>query len=192
LSHSDRAVVRAAQAGDTEAREVLARSCRRTAYLFALQLTGHREDALDLAQDAMLRFFASLSRFDPARPVRPWLLQIVRNLVRDRSRRMRIRRTESLAPDADVLAFEPTDPSPNPEQRARRAELQRLLWSAACRLPQRYREVVALRDYLGLTYNEIAEALRIPRGTVMSRLHRARTQLRRAVLNHLEEEARHG
>jgi RNA polymerase sigma-70 factor (ECF subfamily) len=190
LSLSEQATVRAAQAGDAQAREALATSCRRIAFLFALQLTGHRDDAMDLAQDATLRFFASLSRFDAARAVRPWLLQIVRNLVRDRARRMRVRRTESLDRDREAVVFEAIDPSPSPEQNASKAELQRILWIAVCRLPQRYREVIALRDYLGLSYREIAEALRIPRGTVMSRLHRARTRLRDAARSRLEGEAR--
>ena len=82
-----------AQQGEAEALEELARSCRQQAYVFALQLIGHPDDALDVAQDAMVRFFRSLSRFDPSRPVRPWLLRIVRNLVRDRARRLRVRRT---------------------------------------------------------------------------------------------------
>ena len=191
LSISEQGMVRAAQAGNLQAREALATSCRRTAFLFALHLTGHREDAMDLAQDAILRFFASLSRFDADRAVRPWLLQIVRNLVRDRSRRMRVRRTESIEPDPEVLVFEAVDPSPSPEQTASLGELQRILWTAVCRLPRRYREVIALRDYLGLSYNEIAETLRIPRGTVMSRLHRARTQLRDSIRSRIVGEARH-
>jgi RNA polymerase sigma-70 factor (ECF subfamily) len=191
LSISSQGTVRAAQAGDPQAREALARSCRRTAYLFALQLTGHREDAMDLAQDASLRFFASLSRFDANRPVRPWLLQIVRNLVRDRARRLRVRRIQSLEPDPELLVPEAVDPSPNPEQNARLGELQRILWMTVCRLPHRYREVIALRDYLGLSYAEISEALRIPRGTVMSRLHRARTRLRDSIRSRIDGEVRH-
>ena len=87
-----------AQQGEADALDELARSCRQQAYVFALQLIGHPDDALDVAQDAMVRFFRSLGRFDPSRPVRPWLLRIVRNLVRDRARRLRIRRTESLEP----------------------------------------------------------------------------------------------
>ena len=75
-----------AQRGEETALDELARSCRQQAYVFALQLTGNPDDALDVAQDAMLRFFRSLGQFDPSRPVRPWLLRIVRNLIRDRSR----------------------------------------------------------------------------------------------------------
>ncbi|MCU0233144.1 MAG: sigma-70 family RNA polymerase sigma factor [Thermoanaerobaculales bacterium] len=170
-----------AQRGETSALDELARSCRQQAYLFALQLTGHPDDALDVAQDAMLRFFRSLGRFDPERPVRPWLLHIVRNLVRDRARRRRVRRTESLEPDEGVLRLEPSDPGPDPEALASRRQLQALAWRCLQALPSEYREVLVLRDYQGLAYAEIAAALEIPRGTVMSRLHRARRRLQELV-----------
>ena len=117
-----------AQQGEADALDKLARSCRQQAFVFALQLIGHPDDALDVAQDAMVRFFRSLERFDPSRPVRPWLLRIVRNLVRDRARRLRVRRTESLEPaDDDALRFEPRDDAPDPEAQATRREQQALV-----------------------------------------------------------------
>ncbi len=167
-----------AQRGETAALDELARSCRQQAYVFALQLIGNPDDALDVAQDAMVRFFRSLGRFDSTRPVRPWLLRIVRNLVRDRARRNRIRRTESLEPaDDDALRFEPRDDSPDPEALAERRQLQQLVWECLQELPPQYRETLVLRDYQDLAYAEIASTLNIPRGTVMSRLHRARRLL---------------
>ncbi len=178
---SETQTVLLAQRGEESALDELARSCRQQAYVFALQLTGHPDDALDVAQDAMLRFFRSLTRFDAERPVRPWLLHIVRNLVRDRARRQRVRRTESLEPDEGVLRLEPSDPGPDPEALASRRQLQALAWRCLQELPSDYREVLVLRDYQGLAYAEIAAALEIPRGTVMSRLHRARRRLQELV-----------
>ena len=173
-----------AQRGEADALEELARSCRHQAYVFALQLIGHPDDALDVAQDAMVRFFRSLGRFDPSRPVRPWLLRIVRNLVRDRARRLRVRRTESLEPADDALRFEPRDDAPDPEAMATRRELQALVWKCLKELHPRYREVLVLRDYQDLSYADIAMTLKIPRGTVMSRLHRARRLLQEEVRKH--------
>lgn len=171
-----------AQQGETDALDELARSCRQQAYVFALQLIGHPDDALDVAQDAMVRFFRSLGRFDPSRPVRPWLLRIVRNLVRDRARRLRIRRTESLEPaNDDALRFDPRDDAPDPEALATRREQQALVWKCLQELHPRYREVLVLRDYQDLSYADIATTLKIPRGTVMSRLHRARRLLQAEV-----------
>jgi len=166
-----------AQQGDAQAREELAGLCQRMAFALALQLTGNRDDALDLTQDAMVRFFGSLDRFDRRRPVRPWLMRIVRNLYRDRLRRRRIRRTQSLDEVAPRAVPEPVDTSPGPEFSASRRELQRVVWEEVQKLAPHYREVVVLRDYQDLEYAEIARVLRIPRGTVMSRLHRARKQL---------------
>jgi RNA polymerase sigma-70 factor (ECF subfamily) len=178
---SEAQTVLLAQRGEESALDELARSCRQQAYVFALQLTGQPDDALDVAQEAMLRFFRSLARFDAERPVRPWLLHIVRNLVRDRARRRRVRRTESLEPDVGVLRLEPSDPGPDPEALASRRQLQELAWRCLQELPSDQREVLVLRDYQGLAYAEIAAALEIPRGTVMSRLHRARRRLQELV-----------
>lgn len=188
-----------AQAGDADAGDQLARHCQRQAYLFALQLTGNPDDALDVAQEALLRLFGTLARVDPERPIRPYLLRIVRNLVWDQLRKRRVRKTRSLEDEGRELVLDPPDPSLGPEDLAARRELQRILWTQLATLPARQREVVALRDYMGLSYAEIARALRIPVGTVMSRLHRGRARLRTAVLAHtatgrrtIREEADHG
>jgi RNA polymerase sigma-70 factor (ECF subfamily) len=178
----DTATILRAQRGEREAVDELAHSCRRQAYLLALQLTGDPEEAKDIAQDAMVRFFGSLSRFDAARPVRPWLLRIVRNLIHDRYRRRKVRRTTGpLDPGPDSVVLDPPDPSPGPEESASRHEMRLLVWAALQDLSPKHREIIALRDYQDLSYEEIATALAVPRGTVMSRLHRARMQLREAV-----------
>lgn len=167
--------------GDTRAREDLARECHRQAFLFALHLTRHREEAADVAQDAMLRFFGSIDRFDHERPVRPWLLRIVRNLIRDRARRARVRKVVPLEPTEGELVIEPPSTDPNPETTAERLQLQRLVWRCLDILTEEQREVLVLRDYSGLRYAEIAATTGIPTGTVMSRLHRARCLLRAEV-----------
>ena len=168
----DGQTMRRAQEGDAEAREELARSCQRSAYLFGLQLLRNREDALDVAQEATLRVLGSLSRFDADRPLRPWLLRITRNLVHDRWRRSR-NRTD--VPLSEEILAEPD--SVDPEKRLERLERQRLVWRELAALPEDAREIVVLRDYRDLSYAEIAEVLDVPLGTVMSRLHRARTKL---------------
>lgn len=164
-----------AQAGDEAARDELALECGRDAFAFALQLTRDREDALDVAQETVLRLFRSLGRFDADRPLRPWLLSIAHNLVRDGWRRGRARRAVELDADLLVDASEEGDP----ERRLRRLELQRRVWRALAELPEEAREIVVLRDYRDCSYAEIAGILGIPPGTVMSRLHRARARLAR-------------
>ncbi len=84
-SESER--VELARAGDPVARESLALRHRQPAFLLALQMLGNRDDAMDVTQDAMLRFFTTLGSFDSERRVQPWLFTIVRNQVRDLWRR---------------------------------------------------------------------------------------------------------
>jgi RNA polymerase sigma-70 factor (ECF subfamily) len=176
----DTELVLQARSGVEAAREELARRYREPAYLLGLQLTGNREDALDIAQDALLRFFATLDRFQAERPVRPYLLRIVRNRAADLWRRRRIRRAESL--DAGELPRQIADDRPEPEESARRAELRRRVWRAVSELAPAKREILVLRDYHDLTYAEIAKVLEIPIGTVMSRLHAARKALREILI----------
>jgi len=88
---SDQELVDQARAGRHDARETLARRYRQAAFVLALQMLGNRDDAMDVAQDAMLRFFTSLNSFDRERPIQPWLFAIVRNQVRDLWRRRKRR-----------------------------------------------------------------------------------------------------
>ena len=168
-----------ARKGEAGAREEIARSHRRAAYLFALQLVGNPDDAFDIAQDAMLRFFTTLDRFQGGRPVRPWLFAIVRNRARDHWRRGKVRRHQSLDAGTPDLASALADRRTDPERDAIASERRKLLWVAISRLDSAKREILVLRDFHDLSYAEIAHALEIPIGTVMSRLHAARKRLRR-------------
>jgi RNA polymerase sigma-70 factor (ECF subfamily) len=175
---SDDELLTLAWSGAAEAREELVMRHRGSAYLLALQLLGNRDDALDVAQEALLRFFASFRRITPGRAVRPWLLAIVRNQARDFWRRQRVRRPESIDVDPDILLSQLVDTGPDPEEAVRRAELRRRVWRAIAALSDDHREIVVLRDFHGLSYDELAQALGIKIGTVMSRLHAARQRLR--------------
>ncbi len=176
-------LVTRARLGDGDAQTELAERHRQALFFLALQLMGNRDDAMDVAQEALLRFFNTLNRFDCRRPVRPWLFQIVRNRVVDLYRRRRVRRHDSL--DATDHEGNPQlvliDDSVDPERDASQAELRVRLLAALDELSQIQREILVLRDYQDLSYSEIAEALNIPLGTVMSRLHGARKRLRQTL-----------
>ena len=178
MDNDDGSLLVRALTGDPSAQEDLVRRYRVVAYNTALQLVGNREDALDIAHEAMVRFLRALGRIDGSRPLRPWVYQIVRNLVRDRCRRQALRQAESLETLLAEGAFEPTDAGLDPEAQAIRRDLQRRLSAALASLTEQQREIVVLRDYQDLSYQEIAQVLAIPRGTVMSRLHGARMRLR--------------
>jgi len=171
-------VVLLAQRGDSAARELLAIRYRTPAFRLAMQLLGRPEEAKDVAQDAMLRFFSSLDRFQPERPVLPWLFRIVHNRVRDLQRQRRRRRIDSLDSYLEDTGKEPVSNRPGPEQSTQRRQLQHRIWQVLGSLSPEHREILILREYQDLAYAEIASVLGIPKGTVMSRLHAARRSLR--------------
>ena len=185
-AESDRRLIDQAKAGERAACDALARRHRRAAYLLALQMLGNRDDAMDVTQDAMLRFFSTLKSFDAGRRVQPWLFTIVRNQVRDLWRQ-RQRRPGDAAGEPDALVGQLAAPQPGPEADLQRRELKERVWRALAALPAAKREIIVLRDFHDLSYSELAEVLGIPIGTVMSRLHGARRQLRAR----LEEGGRH-
>lgn len=189
---SESTLVTRARAGDGDAQAELAERHRKALFFLALQLMGNRDDAMDVAQEALLRFFKTLHRFDCRRPVRPWLFQIVRNRVVDLYRRQKVRRHDSLdATDHDGNPYLVlVDSSVNPERDLARSELRVRILEALGQLSHIQREILVLRDYQDLSYSEIAETLNIPIGTVMSRLHGARKRLRQKLQTDLQALAR--
>jgi RNA polymerase sigma-70 factor, ECF subfamily len=148
-------------------------------YRVALSLTGQPADAEDLVQDTLVRAFRALDRFDGAYP-RAWLLTILRNAHANRNRRRRpvLLRDGDDAPGAlDRLA--PRVPAS--EDVVMTDQFEAGVAQALDALPDKHRAVIALVDIDGLSYQQAADALGIPRGTVMSRLHRARARIRAAL-----------
>jgi RNA polymerase sigma-70 factor (ECF subfamily) len=137
----------------------------------AMWFEGSRTEAEDLVQETMIRALQSFHRFQPGTNCRAWLVTILRH-VRSNRRRARIRSPLVSDPD-DRLAETMTFVPPVPQQLTDETVLSALRGIAA-----QYQEVIILCDVEELTYKEIAEALAIPIGTVMSRLHRGRAQLR--------------
>lgn len=178
----DNDLVGQARAGDAEASNELVRRYRAAAFRFALQLTGNREDAKDVTQEAMIRFLGSLESFDESRPVQPWLFRIVRNKAYDLGRRHKVRRAQSLDELLEKGMPAPVQDLPHPTARLEQRDLRKRVWSALRNLPDKQREILVLREYQDLSYGEIAAVLAVPTGTVMSRLHRARRALRDLLL----------
>ncbi len=181
VSHLDRARLSSAQEGDKSARDAVASDIGRLAYVFALQLTRNALDAEDVAQDAVLSFFRRLDRFDTDRPVEPWLYRIVHNRVRDLARRDRLRQHDSLDAWLENAGREVRDDAPDPASEVEQFESRREVWRGISNLRDHHREILVLRDFHDLSYRQIAEVLMIPHGTVMSRLHTARKDLREAL-----------
>ena len=145
----------------------------RAAYNLARWLMGNHADAEDVAQDSLLKAFRAVDRVRAAEEARAWLLAIVRNTALNYMQRHR--------PKAEVASAEglpdPVDQSAGPEISLLQQERRDRVRSAIERLPVEFREPIVLREMEGLAYKEIAWVLKIPIGTVMSRLSRARALL---------------
>ena len=140
----------------------------------AMSLTRNRADAEDLVQESLLRAYKAIDSFDGRYP-RAWLLTILRNTERNRHRR---RRPELLS-DPDIAEERgPRTEVDEVEKRAEDHEFDSAVTAALTELPENFRRVVELVDVDGLTYQEAADVLDVPLGTVMSRLHRARRRIR--------------
>ena len=170
--------------GDLKAFDPLFRSLRGRAFQIALSLVGSREDAMDLTQEAFLRVFKARESFDPKQPFLPWFHRILRNVCFSHLRKRRRVREDSLTvtdENGEALDFEIVDEGPAPEERVSQRESMRMYQAALRTLSARDREVLILRHHQGLSYKEIAAALDIPDGTVMSRLYHARRRMRDAL-----------
>ena len=140
------------------------------AHALAIQILGNREDAADAVHDAFAAVLGKADAYDRDRgPLKPWFLRVVRNRCIDR---LRQRRPSGV--DVEALA----DPAARPDELAEAGERDRQLRAALERLSADQRQVLVLRDYLDLSYAEIAAVLDVAPGTVMSRLHRSRMALK--------------
>ena len=157
-------------------------------------MAGNEADAGDLVQEAFLRVYRALRRVEPDAPLERWLYRIVSNLHIDLLRKRPRTRVESL--DAPVetargeVSREIADLESSPEAILDREQLDAAIQRALGTLPQELRLVVVLSDIEGLAYEEIATMLRIPLGTVKSRLHRARQTLQQRLRPYVEARRR--
>jgi len=150
-------------------------------YCAALRLAGNADDAKDLLQDTILRAYRFFDQFTPGSNCRAWLLTILYNNFRNHLRYSSVHPVAALAdqPAEDTEAVSMLDvKSFNPEEIVARRSLGRQLEAAINALPLEFREPVLLVDVQELSYPEVAEVLRIPLGTVKSRVSRARALLR--------------
>ncbi len=176
---ADAAVVERARKGDHEAFRVLVERYQGRAFRLALRVLRDEEQARDAVQDAFLKAYGSLDRFEGRSSFYTWLYRIVMNLCLDRKRRDRSDRHVEWN-DEVATGIEETDAGAGggaPDEAAERSQLGAIMAQAIEALPEDARRTIQLREIDGLSYKEIASALGIPKGTVMSRLHYARRRL---------------
>ncbi len=162
--------------------EEVARRYGRFLYNVAYRLAGNDDDANDLAQEALLRVRKGLESYQPG-SMEAWLSRIVTNVFLDEVRRRKRRPVEGLPEDPDRLLLLRGHPWPRASAAADAATdtLSDEVQDALRALPEDFRAAVVLCDVVGLSYEEIGEALDVSIGTVRSRIHRGRRQLRAAL-----------
>jgi RNA polymerase sigma-70 factor (ECF subfamily) len=180
----DELLVERAKRGDVAAFEQLISQYERKVYTIAYRLTGNYEDASDVAQEAFIRAYSSITEFRGDSSFATWLFRIVNNACLDELRKRKRQWVTSLDERLELGDGEVdrqvavANAEEGPEQVLERAELQRTVQESIKSLDEEYRVVILMRDIQGYSYNEIAESLGINLGTVKSRLNRARHALK--------------
>lgn len=192
---ADLELVRRAQKGDVKAFEDLLGRYRRKVFGLAMGMVGNRDDAMDVMQDAFVRVYRHLGSFQGDSSFYTWVYRITMNLCIDHVRKAARMRA---APYEDRLAHDNVDQGDfpilpvrhdvNPGKAARRHEVMEKLARALEDLPPHHRAVIVMREFEGLTYEEMAQVMQVPKGTIMSRLFHARHKLQKALAEFVDGE----
>ncbi len=167
--------------GDQQAWEAIVRQHWRRVFNVAYKFVGRHDEAEDLTQDVFLKIYKSLGTFDRRANFQTWLVSVSRNLCIDHYRSVRKER-EAIDRDVNAADLSPVSTEVSPLVALERRDLARELRRALEELPDALRTAVVMRDIQELSYQEIADRLGLPEGTVKSRINRGRHELARQIL----------
>ncbi len=181
----ERSWLEQARNGDREAYGCIVEAYREKVFLAALAILRNHEDARDMSQDAFVRAFKNLHRFDTSRPFYPWLHRIVRNLCLDHQQKHGAHRkvslealTEQTHGNIEATAALEQENHGDVRDAIHRRQLAEIMRRAIDELKPEFRDILIMKHLEEMPYKDIAEALEIPIGTVMSRLFHARKALK--------------
>ena len=172
------AIVERCRTGDERAWEELVDATADDIFRMAVSFTRHRPEAEDLTQEVFLKLWQNLHRYTTDSSFRAWAFRVARNLFVDSYRRSREQRKATWV-DPEFLELLPG--GEDPHTRAVRHQRLELARTARERLPEELAQLILLRDFADWSYEELAEELELPLGTIKSRLNRARRELAAAV-----------
>ena len=172
------ALIERCLAGDQQAWDQIVRQHWRKVFNLAYKFVGRHDEAEDLTQDVFLKIFKALHTFDRRANFQTWLISISRNLCIDHYRSVRKER-ETMARDVDASLLTPASRGRSPLGELEQLDLRQHIREALAELPPALREAVVLRDLQEFSYQEIADKLHLPEGTVKSRINRGRLELAR-------------
>jgi len=172
----EREAILACQAGNKTAYRYIVEKYKTRAYYAALMYTKNREDALDLSQEAFYRAFKAIKRFDTTRNFYTWFYKILKNICLNFIQFKKVRANSS--DEFDETSMHPADNSiSRPDEIFEKSEQSKYIWKAIDSLNENDREIIILKEFDEMSYQEIADSLNIPIGSVMSRLFYARKKL---------------
>ncbi|MCL1964034.1 MAG: sigma-70 family RNA polymerase sigma factor [Firmicutes bacterium] len=181
----DALLLRRAQNGEAEAFEELMTAYEKRIYTLCLRMAGEKEDALDCAQEAMVRIWRSLASYRKQASFSTWVYRIATNTCLDFLRKRKVRPAVSLDALTDE-GFSASDPSSDPVRLAEASARKSALLNGIASLQPDMRAALVLRDVQGFSYEEVSAILDTPLGTVKSRINRAREKLRSNLFQNAE------
>jgi RNA polymerase sigma-70 factor (ECF subfamily) len=176
------AVIERCLKGDQAAWSIIVQQHRRKVFNLAYKFVGRTDEAEDLTQDVFIKIFKALHTFDRRANFQTWLISISRNLCIDHYRSVRKERA-TMARDIDASELTPASKERSPYAQLEHADLKEVIRRAMEALPETLRTAVTLRDLQEFSYQEIADQLQLPEGTVKSRINRGRIELARQIRN---------
>jgi RNA polymerase sigma-70 factor (ECF subfamily) len=172
----DQQAITECQTGNTESYRYLVEKYKIRAYQLALLYTGNRDDALDLSQEAFCRAFRAIKSFKPGKNFYTWLYEIIKNICINNYQQRKRHRALSVDQEQDVFEDQ-VSTAPRPDEVFEEHEMRERLWAAINKLRIQDREIIILKDFNDVSYEQISDVLSIPLGSVMSRLYYARQRL---------------
>ena len=185
---TDAVLIQRCKMRDKNAYGVLVDRYKKQAYGFAFSYLKNVDEAFSISQEAFIKAWNAISRFEEGRSFRSWLFSIIKNSALNLIKKKKHLREISLDEAMKESGFDITDSSDDPHEALESKETREQVWRAVFALKEEFREVIVLKHFNDMSYREIAQTLSIPEGTVMSRLYHARIVLR----ENLEKELQRG
>jgi RNA polymerase sigma-70 factor (ECF subfamily) len=187
VKQEDLLLIERCKKGDQAAYSQLLRKYQNSVYNLCRKMVRNPEEARDLTQEAFVKTFATLDRFNPVYAFSSWLYKITANLCIDHIRKQRMKMLsidEPFEGDEGAISRQLEDRKQRPDEMSENSEVRSAIQAAIDRLPEHYRVILIMRHQEQLSYEEIAQALDIPLGTVKARIHRAREGLKALLQAH--------
>lgn len=198
----DLTLVQRVQQGDQRAFKQLVERYQRKIYAVALGMLKDKEDARDVAQEAFVKVYRSMQHFKGDASFYTWLYRITVNICIDHLRRKGSAKGDEAVEFDEAVAMDTSEANlgalgsklgTNPQKSALRKELAEKIAGAFEQIPEAHRQILLLREVEGMSYEDLARVLKIPKGTVMSRLFHARLKMQKILSGYLElDESRAG